>query len=276
MAVYAIGDVQGCYQELLDLLELIQFDKENDRLWLTGDVVNRGPESLKTLRLVIDLNAIMILGNHEFHLLAIAAGVIKSGKKDTLNAILEADDCDKLINWLHGRPLLHHDKDLGFVMTHAGLPPQWDLNRAETMAGEVESILQSEKASEFLKNLYGDKPDLWDEKLTGWERLRYTVNALTRMRYCNAEGRLNFSDKGPPGSQSGQYQPWFIHKKRLSSKNKLIFGHWASLYLDSPAEYLQFNIFPLDTGCVWGRKLTAMRLGDQKFFDVPSRQKLKS
>lgn len=273
MAVYAIGDVQGCYQELLDLLELIHFDEKADRLWFTGDLINRGPDSLKTLQLVSSLDAIVVLGNHEFHFLAVAAGIKKPSKKDTFDPILKSEERDDFIRWLRGLPLLHHDAELGYTMTHAGLPPQWDIEMAKEMAGEVEAILKSRHVLGFLQNLYGDKPDLWDITLSGWDRLRYTVNALTRMRYCNPEGRLNFSDKGPPGSQSGRYQPWFIHEKRRSVNDRLIFGHWASLYLESPGEFLQFNVFPLDSGCVWGRKLTAMRLDDQKVFDVPSRQK---
>ncbi|MEX2354189.1 MAG: symmetrical bis(5'-nucleosyl)-tetraphosphatase, partial [Gammaproteobacteria bacterium] len=198
MPTYAIGDVQGCFHELEDLLDRINFDPKNDRLWFTGDLVNRGPDSLSTLRLAMKLNAVTVLGNHECHLLAIAAGTVRHGKKDTLKTVLAADDRNEILDWLQGLPLLHHDPDSGYTMIHAGLPPQWDLQEATERAGEVEAVLRTDTATEFLANMYGNQPDSWDEGLTGWDRLRYIINAFTRMRFCSKTGRMNFNDKGPP------------------------------------------------------------------------------
>jgi bis(5'-nucleosyl)-tetraphosphatase (symmetrical) len=272
MSTYAIGDVQGCFQELQDLLDKINFDETNDQLWFTGDLVNRGPDSLATLRFVKQLNAISVLGNHECHLLAIAAGIVQPGEKDTLTTILSADDRDELIQWIRQLPLLHYEKDSGFAMIHAGLPPQWDILEAMALAAEVEVVLQSDKSYEFLENMYGNQPQQWDDDLSGWDRLRVIVNLLTRIRYCDTDGRMNFKDKGKPGTQSKNYQPWFKLNNRKSAEYKIIFGHWASLHNGNPGDFKQHNVYPLDTGCVWGRKLTAMRLEDSCFFNVPSRQ----
>jgi bis(5'-nucleosyl)-tetraphosphatase (symmetrical) len=272
MSTYAIGDVQGCFQELQDLLDKINFDETNDQLWFTGDLVNRGPDSLATLRFVKQLNAISVLGNHECHLLAIAAGIVQPGEKDTLTTILSADDRDELIQWIRQLPLLHYEKDSGFAMIHAGLPPQWDILEAMALAAEVEVVLQSDKSYEFLENMYGNQPQQWDDDLSGWDRLRVIVNLLTRIRYCDTDGRMNFKDKGKPGTQSKNYQPWFKLNNRKSAEYKIIFGHWASLHNGNPGDFKQHNVYPLDTGCVWGRKLTAMRLEDSYFFNVPSRQ----
>ncbi|MGY8813964.1 MAG: symmetrical bis(5'-nucleosyl)-tetraphosphatase, partial [Gammaproteobacteria bacterium] len=271
MSTYAIGDVQGCFQELQDLLDKINFDETNDQLWFTGDLINRGPDSLATLRFVKQLNAISVLGNHECHLLAIAAGFVQPGKKDTLTSILLADDRNELIQWISQLPLLHYEKESGFAMLHAGLPPQWDVHEAMALTAEVEGVLQSDKSDEFLENMYGNHPQQWNDELSGWDRLRVIVNLLTRMRYCNADGRMDF--KGKPGTQSKNFQPWFEFKYRKSIDNKIIFGHWASLHNGNPGDFKHLNVYPLDTGCVWGRKLTAMRLEDLCFFNVPSRQK---
>jgi bis(5'-nucleosyl)-tetraphosphatase (symmetrical) len=273
MATYAIGDVQGCYQELEDLLEKINFDSNNDQLWFTGDLVNRGPDSLATLRLAKNLNALTVLGNHECHMLAIAAGACPPGKKDTLQEILAADDSTELLAWVRQLPLLHHDPHMGFVMIHAGLPPQWDLQQATALANEVETILQSDEANDFYKNMYGNQPELWNNQLSGWDRLRFITNAFTRMRFCDNAGRMNFSDKGPPGTQAKTYKPWFRIKSRKTRDVKIIFGHWASLYYGNLKRFETDNVYPLDTGCVWGRTLTAMRLEDRTHFTVPSRQK---
>jgi bis(5'-nucleosyl)-tetraphosphatase (symmetrical) len=273
MSTYAIGDVQGCFQELQDLLDKINFDETNDQLWFTGDLINRGPDSLATLRFVKQLNAISVLGNHECHLLAIAAGFVQPGKKDTLTSILLADDRNELIQWISQLPLLHYEKESGFAMLHAGLPPQWDVHEAMALTAEVEGVLQSDKSDEFLENMYGNHPQQWNDELSGWDRLRVIVNLLTRMRYCNADGRMDFKEKGKPGTQSKNFQPWFEFKYRKSIDNKIIFGHWASLHNGNPGDFKHLNVYPLDTGCVWGRKLTAMRLEDLCFFNVPSRQK---
>jgi len=272
MPTYAIGDVQGCYQELLDLLDRINFDGHNDRLWFTGDLVNRGPDSLSTLRLAKRLGAVTVLGNHECHLLAIAAGICPHGKKDTLEAILQADDRVELLDWIQHQPLLHHDRESGYVMIHAGLPPQWDLQAAIERSREVEETLISNRANDFFAHMYGNQPDRWHDELTGWDRLRFITNAFTRMRFCNNDGRMNFRDKGPPGTESKSYLPWFKVSSRKSRDEKIIFGHWASLYSGNLAGFETDNVYPLDTGCVWGRSLTAMRLEDNTYFTVPSRQ----
>lgn len=273
MATYAIGDVQGCFLELQDLLDKINFNDKNDRLWFTGDLVNRGPDSLATLRLAKKLNAISVLGNHEFHMLAIAAGVQPHGNKDTLKDVLEAEDRDELLRWVRHLPLLHHDSQSGYMMIHAGLPPQWDLDESAERAREVEAVIRSGTANDFFAHMYGNQPDQWDEGLTGWARLRFMTNAFTRMRFCDNDGRMNFSDKGAPGTQTKTWMPWFKVKSRKSRNEKIIFGHWASIYYGKLTDFENENVYPLDTGCVWGRTLTAMCLEDNKYIEVPSRQK---
>jgi bis(5'-nucleosyl)-tetraphosphatase (symmetrical) len=275
MSTYAIGDVQGCYQELEDLLDKINFDNNRDRLWFTGDLVNRGPESLATLRFAKQINATATLGNHECHLLAIANGVSVCGKKDTLDEILSADDVNSLINWIRYLPLIYFDDESSFVLIHAGLPPQWDIKQAIALAGEVESVLQSDKAHELLLHMYGDQPDKWNEDLSGFDRLRFIINVFTRMRFCKKNGQLNFKDKGPPGTQTRNSYPWFELENRKTRNNKIIFGHWASLTAGNTHKFHTVNVYPLDTGCVWGRELTAMRLEDGNLYVVPSRQKPK-
>jgi bis(5'-nucleosyl)-tetraphosphatase (symmetrical) len=274
MSVFAIGDIQGCYQELIDLLNEINFDQANDQLWFTGDLVNRGPHSLETLRFVKKLGdkVIVTLGNHDLHLLAVSLHTEKKNPKDTLDTILEAPDRRELLDWLRCRPLLHHDQDSGFTLIHAGLPPQWDLQQASALANEVEATLGSEKFTDFFKHMYGDKPDHWSDDLQGWNRLRMIINAFTRMRYCDEDGNFALKEKGPPGSQPEPYQPWFTIKSRKTRKEKIIFGHWSTIFLGNIKNFLQYNVYPLDTGCVWGGTLTALRLDDEKWFSVPSSQ----
>ena len=273
MAVYAIGDVQGCHRELMDLLDEISFDERRDRLWFAGDLVNKGPYSLAVLRFVRRLEAVTVLGNHDLHLLAIDAGTRKPGRHDTVGEILAAPDRKDLLDWLRRRPLLHHDEASGYAMLHAGLPPQWDLEQAKRLAGEVEDELRSGNPVEFFGNIYGNDPDRWRDELKGWDRLRYIVNACTRIRYCTAEGRLDFSEKGPPGSQPEAWQPWYSVAGRRTREHRIAFGHWASIYYGNlEGDFSRYNVYPLDTGCVWGRSLTAMRLEDRRFFQVPSRQ----
>jgi len=257
MAVYAIGDVQGCYDELQDLLVRIGFDPGRDRLWFAGDLVNRGTKSLETLRFARDLGdvAITVLGNHDLHLIAAAYGKPMDHDDHTLDAILAAPDRDELIDWLRCRPLLHHDAILGFTMVHAGLPPQWDLATAQRCAREVEAVLCSERLPEFLLHLYGNKPALWSEDLEGWDRLRFIVNCLTRLRYCTPGGKLKLKHTGPPGSQPAAQLPWFEVPGRASRDLNIIFGHWSTLgSTDTP------GIFPTDSGCLWGGQLTALRI----------------
>ncbi|WJW75898.1 symmetrical bis(5'-nucleosyl)-tetraphosphatase [Thiohalobacter sp. IOR34] len=257
MAVYAIGDIQGCFAELQRLLERLRFDPADDRLWFAGDLVNRGPQSLETLRFVRELGdrAVSVLGNHDLHLLAGAYHTEHIKKKDTLHPILEAPDRDELIDWLRQRPLLHHDAELGYTLIHAGLPPQWDLATAQACAREMEAVLRGDACSAFLEVMYGDRPDRWDAALEGWDRLRFITNCFTRLRYCTPDGTLGLAYKGPPGSQPPPYRPWFEIEERRSRELNILFGHWSTLgRVRAP------GVFPLDTGCLWGGELTALRL----------------
>ena len=272
MAVYAIGDLQGCYDSLQRLLDHIRYDDSNDRLWFTGDLVNRGPDSLKCLRFVKDLGerAVTVLGNHDLHLLAVARGHSHQRRKDTLDDILEAPDHEALMSWLASQPLLHRDADLGYAMVHAGLPPQWDLDQARACAREAEAVLQGPKRDDFLAVMYGDQPDHWSPQLTGMERLRFIINCFTRMRFCDADGRLDLKYKGPPGSQRDGLMPWYEVPGRRSANEAIIFGHWST-----HGRGQRHGAFALDTGCLWGGTLTAMRLdGEPEYFsvDCPSAQ----
>ncbi len=280
MAVYAIGDVQGCYDELIQLLDIIKFKKDTDQLWFTGDLVNRGPKSLETLRFIRDLgdSAVVVLGNHDLHLLATAFDHRKPGRKDTLDELLDAPDHDELIEWLRYRPLIHIDDDLDVVMVHAGLHPDWTIEKAQSLAHEVESVLRSDKHIGFYQHMYGDKPRKWSEKLYSWPRLRYITNILTRLRYCDENGRSSMNSKGVPGSQPEGLHPWFELKNRRSKDAHILFGHWSTLVLSPEQNY--HNVYPLDTGCLWGGKLTAMRIDRRPFetfqLNCPESQKPKA
>ncbi|KAB7628222.1 symmetrical bis(5'-nucleosyl)-tetraphosphatase [Alkalilimnicola sp. S0819] len=266
MAIYAIGDIQGCYRSLRALLEQLRYSPQRDELWFTGDLVNRGPDSLATLRFVRDLGerATVVLGNHDLHLLAVWSGHARLKRGDSLSQVLDAPDCDELMHWLRGRPLLHHDAELGAVLTHAGLLPAWDLATASACATEVEQVLRGEAFPTLMAKLYGNEPDQWSEDLTGHERQRLIVNAFTRMRYCDAHGRLALRHKGAPGSQPEGLMPWFEAPGRAHRREDgtIVFGHWSTLgYVDRP------GILALDTGCLWGGQLTAVRL------DGPQRER---
>ncbi len=257
MATYAIGDIQGCLDDLNALLEKIHFNPKKDTLWFAGDLVNRGDKSLETLRFIKNLgaSAISVLGNHDLTLLALAQGN-KKVRYHTLDDILNAPDREELLLWLRHRPLLHHDATLGYTMIHAGLPPQWDLALAQQCAHEVEQVLQGSQYPDFMANMFGDQPKKWQASLTGWDRLRFITNSFTRMRYCKPKGKLNFKDKGPIGSQKKGYKPWFSLSKRKNKDLNIVFGHWSTLFGDTQ----QNNVHALDTGCLWGGSLTAMRL----------------
>ena len=256
MALYAIGDIQGCYDELQHLLEKLQFDACSDQLWLVGDLVNRGPKSLEVLRFVKALGdgAITVLGNHDLHLLATSAGIDRVKLDDTFGPIQNAPDRDELLDWLRHRPLLHDDVTRGFAMVHAGLPPQWDLAQARCCASEVESMLRSEEHKEFFQHMYGNEPNLWREELSGWARLRFIVNCFTRLRYVDDAGRVLHKEKGAPHARV-HLTPWFRAPGRKSAATRIVFGHWSTLGL-----VIEHNVFALDTGCVWGGALTALRL----------------
>lgn len=272
MATYAIGDLQGCYDELQDLLELIDFDSSTDRLWFTGDLVNRGPASLQCLRFVKENNHLSVLGNHDLHLLAVATRQAKLRHKDTLDDILRAPDRDELLDWLLHCPLGYRDASLGFTMVHAGLSPHWDIPKALLCAAEVEALLRGGAHEDFFAHMYGDQPDSWSEQLRDWDRCRYIINCLTRIRYCDPAGRLTLREKGPPGTQAPPYLPWFNVAQRQSRGAKILFGHWATIRLGTRLDFTGEKVFPLDGGCIWGGKLMALRLEDETYFQVPSRQ----
>lgn len=269
MAVYAIGDLQGCYTELRQLLDTIRFDHAQDKLWFVGDLVNRGPQSLECLRFVKALGdqAVVTLGNHDLSLLAVMAGSREPKARNTTGDILRAADRDELFDWLRRQPLLHHDPVLDFVMIHAGLPPQWDLAAAKRCAQEIEKLLRGEPAAylEYFHGMFGDTPDTWSGDLRGTERWRFITNCFTRMRYCTAEGRLDLEAKGKPGTQHKDLYPWFRAPGRRSANVRILFGHWSTLGLTQES-----NITALDTGCVWGSSLTAMRLDtkEPQFFSI--------
>ncbi len=268
MATYAIGDIQGCYNELRQLLKDINFKSDSDTLWFTGDLVNRGPKSLETLRFIkaMNDNAIVVLGNHDLHLLAAAYTGSKPGRKDTLDKILNAPDREELLNWLEHRPLIHTDDITNLTMVHAAIHPNWSIGQAQALAAEVEAILQSEQHTDFYKNMYGDEPAVWSEDLRGWPRLRHITNVFTRLRFCHQDGALALSHKCEPGAQPEELQPWFSMENRVSNNDNIIFGHWSTLILAKNIVY--GNVHPLDTGCLWGGHLTAMRIDDDSFSKV--------
>lgn len=259
MAVYAVGDVQGCADELDALLERLRFDPEVDRLWFVGDLVNRGPRSLEVLRKVRALGdaAVVVLGNHDLHLLAIARGGAAWQSSDSsLRPVMEAADREALLDWLQSRPLLHHDSRLGATLLHAGIPPQWDLATARRCAGEVEARLRGPRVGELFEHMYGNEPVLWRDELEGWDRLRFTINAFTRLRVCDErDGHMVLGFKGSPEAAPRGALPWFRIPWRESRDERLVFGHWSAL-----GYVAEGRVLGLDTGCVWGGTLTGQRL----------------
>jgi bis(5'-nucleosyl)-tetraphosphatase (symmetrical) len=266
MATYAIGDVQGCFQALMNMLERIAFDVERDRLWFVGDLVNRGPDSLATLRFVKGLGerAVCVLGNHDLHLVAVAEGHAALRQSDTLQETLSAPDRAELVAWLRQRPLMHAEG--GYAMVHAGLLPSWTVARALELAREVEQALRAPRYRSLLARMYGDEPDHWSERLTGYARLRVIVNAMTRMRVCTREGIMQLRYKGDSAMLPAGVLPWFAVPKRANSGTPIIFGHWSALGL-----VLERDVIGLDTGCLWGRKLSALRLEDGQLFQLSCR-----
>ena len=270
MANYAVGDIQGCLTELDDLLERIRFKSDRDTLWCVGDLVNRGPDSVGVLRLVKSLgdSAKVVLGNHDLHLIATALAIRAPKPTDTFESVLNAPDKHQLIDWLRSRPLLHYDAQLGICMVHAGIPPDWDLPAARTYAAELQHALQRDAC---YAELYGDQPGQWSEALQNGQRWRYICNALTRMRYVDHNQALALKAEHLPGTQPASLLPWFACPNRRIRDTAIVFGHWSTLSLtDIPT--IEHNVWPLDTGCVWGRSLTAMRLEDFQRYAVPSRQ----
>ena len=258
MAVYVIGDVQGCYGSLKKVLKAISFDRENDRLWFVGDLVNRGPQSLKTLRFVRSLgdSAVCVLGNHDLHLLALYYGQTKVRSSDSLSQVLKAEDCKELMEWLRFRPLLHLDISLNFAMVHAGIYPGWSLPEAMDRAREVEQAIRGENVVDFLREMYGNQPAKWSEQLTGMDRLRFITNVFTRMRYLRQDGALDLETKGAPQKlNSSDVNPWFEYSQSAIKHNRLAFGHWSTLPTNQYG-----SCFALDSGCLWGGRITALRI----------------
>lgn len=267
MATYAISDVQGCLDELVALLDKIAFDRRRDRLWFVGDLVNRGPDSVGVLRYVRDLgaSAVAVLGNHDLHLLAVAdQGGRALRRKDTIRDVLDAKDRDELLSWLRARPLVHHDADLGFTMVHAGFAPQWTLAEALALGKEVSVALAAGPEAVF-RDMYGDGPDRWLEDLRGSERLRFIINCCTRMRFARREGIVDVSLKMNPADAPAPWIPWFAIPGRKTAAERIVCGHWSALGL-----YTASNVWSIDTGCVWGDRLTALSLGPTpEAFSIP-------
>ncbi|MGH8308272.1 MAG: symmetrical bis(5'-nucleosyl)-tetraphosphatase [Steroidobacteraceae bacterium] len=272
MTRFAIGDVQGCHDELRALVKRIGFSADRDRLWFVGDLVNRGPDSLGVLRFVraLGANAVVVLGNHDLHLLALALGSRRKTKRgDTLEAVLAAPDRDALLEWLIAQPLAHHDADANDLLVHGGLIPQWTVHDAVELSREVQAALRRDARGLF-DEMYGDQPDRWSSRLAGIERLRFAINAFTRMRYCAADGRvdLKLKEAPGPGSSTGPFRPWFECESRRSRDARVIFGHWSTLGF-----YRDRGVVGLDTGCVWGGALTALDLDrDADPVSIPCRE----
>ncbi len=269
MATYVIGDVHGCYQSLQKLLKKINFDPNNDLLWFVGDIINRGPESLKTLEFVISLgdSAKMILGNHEFHLLSAYAGLQKfKDKTDTLIPILNHPNVKEMIDWLRHKPLIVQDKSTNSIMVHAGIPPQWSIKKALKKAKKVERVLQDDNWQQYIKeHCFGNVPNYWSKNLSSWEKIRYTINACARMRYCDANGVLDFELKMHPDQNPHKdtLQPWFSWQNRKSYDTEIYFGHWSTIgVLDA------YNVHAIDTGCLWDGMLSAYNIENKQRITV--------
>jgi bis(5'-nucleosyl)-tetraphosphatase (symmetrical) len=258
VASYAIGDIQGCDQEFADLLGKLRFRADRDQLWLVGDLVNRGPASLAVLRRVRALgdNAITVLGNHDLHLAAIVFGQARLKRGDTLGWVLKAKDRDELLDWLIERPLLHEDQRLSLAMVHAGLPPQWSLALARACAVEAQTALRK-NPQKFVASMYGDQPRIWSGSLSGAARLRFIVNCFTRLRYLRADGGLELSNKDAPARAGHGLTPWFARRDARWRGTRIVFGHWSTLGF-----FRNRQVIGLDTGCVWGNRLTALSLDD--------------
>lgn len=271
MATWVIGDVQGCHDAFEALLRLLDPDPERDRIWLAGDLVNRGPDSLGVLRRAMELGAACVLGNHDLHLLAVAHGARDVRDSDTFRPVLEAPDRARLLDWLRTRPLVHHDRASGWTMVHAGLPPEWDVATARRKAAEVEQILAGERAPAFLAHMYGNEASAEEASGSDWGRLRYTLNALTRIRYVTEDGRLDLAFAGPPEERPAGLVPWFSVPGRRSRGERIVFGHWAALQL-APELAEREHVRHVDTGCVWGGCLTALDLqsGEMRSVDCRS------
>ena len=262
MSTYAIGDVQGCYDQLMRVLERAGYDERRDILWFVGDIINRGPHSLATLRFVKGLGSrqVTVLGNHDLNLLAVAEGSRKGQRGDTVSDILGAPDRDELLAWLRHQKLVHAEG--GWAMVHAGLAPQWTIAQALACSAEVEAALQADDYREFLKQMFGNEPQRWRDDLAGYDRLRVIVNATVRMRLATADGKIDFTHKLAPATAPAGYLPWYDVPGRASRDTRIVFGHWAALGL-----LVREDVVCLDSGCVWGRSLSMMRLEDGQLYE---------
>lgn len=269
MANLLIGDIHGCYDQFMRVLEKADFNS-SDTVWLTGDLVARGPKSLDVLRFVKNNQSQMrvILGNHDLNLLAVYAGIRKSHKKDNIEQILSAPDCDELINWFRKQPLIQIDESLKIIMIHAGISPQWDLPTTIKCAQDLHAVLSSDAYPLFLDSMYGNYPDLWSDDLQGLERLRFISNVFTRMRYCYADGQLDMYCKESPKDAPSNLKPWFDLPRQIPAEYSIVFGHWAALKGKGTPD----NIYGLDTGCCWGGRLTCLRWEDKKYFKKKNKQ----
>lgn len=261
MSTYVIGDIQGCYQSFRKLLNKIKFEPKNDHLILAGDLINRGPQSLETMQYILahQTSISCVLGNHDLHFLAIAHHCLPIGKKDTFSDILDSHFCEKIVSWLTNQPLVIYSKQFQCLISHAGLPHHFSAKKAVRLSGEVSKVLKSATRYQFYLSMYGNTPDHWSEELTGVDRLRYITNAFTRMRFCQQDGTLELSVKSAPGKQPSHLTPWF-ELQNQHFQGTVIFGHWAALQGHSS----RANVVAIDTGCVWGGKLTAYCLDDQR------------
>ncbi|MCU0841226.1 MAG: symmetrical bis(5'-nucleosyl)-tetraphosphatase [Thiobacillaceae bacterium] len=263
MSTYVIGDVQGCLHAFLELLDAVAFDPRRDRVWLTGDLVNRGEDSIGMLRwcMAHDASVVAILGNHDLHLLAVAEGFVPPHRKDTLTEILEAPDREAVLDWLRRRPMVHREG--GWLMVHAGLMPAWSADEAAALGRELEEALRGGKYRKFLKAMYGNEPRHWSDALEGQDRLRMIANAMTRLRYLHPDGGLEFLHKCAPAAAPAELIPWYDVPGRRSRDTRVLFGHWSTLGL-----YVRDDVVALDTGCLWGGRLTALRLEDGQLTQV--------
>jgi bis(5'-nucleosyl)-tetraphosphatase (symmetrical) len=274
MSVWAIGDIQGCHDELTRLIDKLRFDPAQDKLWFCGDLVNRGGQSLAVLRLIKSLapNVVVALGNHDLSLLAIAERKREDQARvnPELREILFAPDRDELLGWLRKQSLLHVDRALNFAIVHAGLFPRWTIEQAIEVASEIEDKLRSDGYRRLMKQLFGNKPDLWTPKLRGIDRWRAGINVFTRMRYCDVRGRIGFNDKGAPGTQRPGLYPWYEVPGQVKRDIRIVCGHWSTL-----GRFTGLGVNAIDTGCVWGGALTALRIDSEEpeFVSIKSDRK---
>lgn len=265
MSTFVLGDIQGCYREFKKLVKKIKFRPGVDRLIAAGDLINRGPNNVSTIKLLQDIGAECVLGNHDLNFLAVAAGIKRQGKSDTLNDLLESKHLDEIKNWFCQLPLLINLEEFNSVVVHAGIPHVWSIDQARVYAAEIESVIQSSEREDFFTAMYGNEPNVLNDGISGQERMRVITNYLTRMRFCSKTGELELTAKADIAPEG--YAPWFSYKRQ--DNTRILFGHWAAL--EGQTKSKQF--IALDTGCVWGRELTALRLEDNKTYSVSAQSK---